>query len=106
AEPALQAVRLLERGLHPPGRAAVAQAFDGGERVAVGLHREHRARLHWRAVDQHGARAAAGRVTTHVRAGEPDARADEVGEQYAGLDVAGVVGAVHRDRDLHDAAPP
>ena len=71
AEPALQTVLLLERGLDRMQRTVALQPFDGGDRSAVGLHREHRARLHRRAVEQHGARAAARGVAADVRAGEP-----------------------------------
>ena len=53
AEPALEAVGLAERLLHRAERAVGgADALDGGDVGAVGLHREHQARAHRVAVDR------------------------------------------------------
>src|SRR4029453_16478032 len=71
AESALQAVRLAERLLHrterPVGRT---DALDGDDISPFGLHREHQARTHRGAVDEHGARAAHSVLATEVGTGE------------------------------------
>src|SRR5258708_4605069 len=58
AVPALQRVRIAERLLHrvqlPPAR----ESFDGRDRSTLRLGRQHEARLHRLAVEQHGAGAA------------------------------------------------
>ena len=66
--------------------AVARQAFDRGDVGAVGLHREHGARLHRLAVDQHGARAADAGFAADVRAGQAQGVAQEVNEQQTGLD--------------------
>src|SRR5262245_47779387 len=55
AEPALQAMAIAERLLHRRQAAAVGpEAFDRGDFVSVGLHREHEAGPHGVTVEQHG----------------------------------------------------
>ncbi len=85
---ALHAVRLAERILHGrelarPGR----HALDGGDGVAVGLHREHQAGAHRRAVDQHGAGAAHAVLAAGMRAGEPQPLAQAIEQARARLDL-------------------
>ncbi len=99
AEPALQAVLLLEALLDRVQLARPCQPLDGGDLVAVGLHGEHRAALHRRAVEEHGAGAAVGGVAAGVGAGQPEALAQQVGQQQPGLDVGGTPLAVDRDGD-------
>ena len=100
---ALQPVVLVERGLHRVPLVAVGEALDRRDRRAVGLRREHRARLHRLAVDQHRARAAARRVAADLRAGEAARLAEVLHEQRARLDVVVLRRAVDRHPDLHGA---
>ena len=72
AEAALQRVLLVERLLHRVQLAVRGEALDRRHLAAVGLHGEHRARLHRLAVEQHRARAAGGRVAADVRPLEPE----------------------------------
>src|SRR4051812_17065493 len=72
AEPALQAMVLLERGLHRVQLAAGGEPLDRGDLGALGLDREHGARLDGLAVNVDGARAALAGVAADVRAGEPE----------------------------------
>src|SRR5207247_1241130 len=58
AEPVLEAVLLLERGLDRIEPVRAGEAFDRGDLPSVGLHAEHRARLHRLAVHEDGAAAA------------------------------------------------
>src|SRR5262245_56544105 len=108
AEPALQPVLLPEALLQRVERASLGQTLDGLDAAAVGLDREHGAALHRATVEAHGARAAARRVTADVRPGQPEVLPDEVHEQRAGADLAGVLLAVDGDGDrvlAHDRAP-
>src|SRR5690349_9724531 len=77
--------------------AALLQALDRGDLAAVGLHREHRARLHRLAVEVHGAGAAVAGVAAHVGPGHAEILADEVHEQKARFDF----GLAHRAVDGH-----
>ena len=54
---------------------------------AIGLDREHRARLRAPAVDEDGAGAALAGVAADVRAGQAQLFAEEVDEEHARLDV-------------------
>ena len=98
AEPALQAVLL--RGTPPAPCDSVPSArrepFDGRDLGAVGLHREHQARAHRLAVDEHRARAAHAVLAPEVRAGERAVLPEEVGERLAGLDAPRRARAVDR----------
>ena len=100
---ALQAVLFPEALLQRVQLAVRRQPFDGRDRRAVGLHREHRAGLRAAAVDEHRAGAALARVAADVRAGEAEMLAQEVHEQQARLDVALRDLAVDRHRDLSHA---
>src|SRR6476469_4610685 len=98
---ALQPVLLVERLLHGVERVGSGQPLDGGDRGAVGLGRQHRARLHRLAVDEHRARPTARRVAADLGAGDPALLAQELHEQRARLDVVGLRPAVHAHRDPH-----
>ena len=78
--PALQAVLLGEGLLDRVELPALLEALDGGDLRSVRLNREHRARLHRDAVDEHGARPAIRRVAPDVRSREREGFADEVHE--------------------------
>src|SRR5262249_44585334 len=76
---------------------------------SVGLHRQHRARLHRLAVEQDGADAAVGGVAADVRAGQAQVLAQEVHEEQPGLDLELLGSAVHRHLDVvgrHGHLPP
>src|SRR5262249_52324008 len=94
AEAALQAVLLPEALLQRVERAALCQTLDGLDGAAVGLDGEDGAALHGATVEADGAGAAARRVATDVRTGQPEVLADEVDEQRAGADLAAVLLAV------------
>src|SRR6516162_8131703 len=99
AEPALQAVLLLEALLQRVQLAGGGQALDGADLVPVGLDGQHGARLHRAPVDQHGARAAVGGVASHVGAGQAEPAADQVGQQQPRLDFGDLLLAVDRELD-------
>ena len=68
---ALHAVGLAERVLdHAELARRGRQPLDGGDGVAVGLHREHQAGAHRLAVDQHRAGAADAVLAAGMGAGE------------------------------------
>ena len=62
-------------------------ALDGRDLAAVGLDREHRARLHGAAVEMDGAGAALAGVAADVRAGQVEVLAQGLDEQPSRLDV-------------------
>ena len=100
AVPALQAVVLVERLLHRVQLAVGGQALDRGDRGAVGLHGEHRARLHRLAVEVDGAGAARRRVAADVRAGEAAASRGGSARAAFGVRRRRCAPSVHRDRYL------
>ncbi|GAA3792693.1 hypothetical protein GCM10022380_06810 [Amycolatopsis tucumanensis] len=61
---------------------------------AVGLHREHQARPHRFAVDEHGARAADPVLAAEMGAGQSEIVAQGVGRRAPRFDVELVTGAV------------
>src|SRR5215470_12182811 len=61
---ALQAVRFPKGFLDWMERSIFCKSFDRQNLSSVGLHGEHRARFHNRAIHQYGARSAVGGVTT------------------------------------------
>src|SRR5688572_24571790 len=65
AEPALEAVLVPERLLERVEGGAIGDTLDGPDLAAVGLDREHRARLGALAIDVDGARAAVAGVAAH-----------------------------------------
>jgi len=97
AEPALERVVVVERLLDGVQRPVTGEALDGGHLAAVGLHGEHRARLHALPVEVHRACTAVAGVASHDGAGLAEALPQVVDEQRAGLDIVGVVHAVDGD---------
>src|SRR5436190_23785259 len=92
---------LLPEGLlNRMERAVAREALDRRHRGAVGLHRQHRARLHGLAVQVDGACAALRGLAADFCSREPDAVAHEVDEQRAGRDLGFVASAVDGDRDV------
>ena len=81
------------------------EPLDGPDLVAGGGRRQQRARLDGLAVHQHDTRAAVRRVAAPMRAGKTELVAQEVHEQHPRLDLAGVLLAVDRHRNLHHASP-
>src|SRR5450755_3055042 len=78
AEPALQAVLLEEALLQSVQLAVLLQAFDRLDLAAVGLDRQHRARLDRIAVQQNRAGATVRGITPDVGAREVQVLPDEV----------------------------
>ena len=103
---ALQAMLIPEALLQRVQLAAFREPLDREDLVAVGLCREHRARLHRPvAVHDDDAAAAARRVAADVGAGQPALFAQEVREQRARLDVPLVGDTVHLHVDFHACTP-
>src|SRR6266581_1689288 len=81
---ALQAVRLAEAVLQHAHRAVgLREPLDGGDAVAVRLHRVHEAGTHRLAVEHHRARAADAVLAADVRAGEEQFFAQPVHQRQA-----------------------
>ena len=71
AETALQAMALLERGLHGVhGAIGLGQTLDGGNLRIGRLSQQHIARFHRVAVHDDGTSASLGGIATHEGAGE------------------------------------
>src|SRR5215813_6553446 len=81
------------------------EALHGRDLFAPRLDREHCARLHGPAVEEHGAGATVRRIAADVSAGESEDVTDQVNEQEARLDVGLALLAVDGDLDLHRAHP-
>src|SRR5258708_22189153 len=97
---ALQAVRLAEAVLQHAHRAVgLREALDGGDAVAVRLHRVHEAGAYWLAVEHHRARAANAVLAADVRAGEPELLPQPVDERKPRLHLSRTPLAVHLHRD-------
>src|SRR5713101_5406141 len=93
---ALQAVRLAEAVLQDAKRSVrFGEAFDGGDAVAVRLHRVHEAGTHRLAVEHHRACAADAVLAADVRAGEAKVLAQPVHQRQARRHCAWVALAVH-----------
>src|SRR4051794_26918469 len=105
AEPALQAVvvpeGLLDRVQPVPGR----QSLDRGQVGAVGLDGEQQAGADRLAVHQDGARPAHPVLAPHVRAGQAQVLAQEVGQRAPDRHGALLHGAVDGDPDRLLAYP-
>src|SRR5918992_2329546 len=99
AEPALERVRLVERALERVQLALRREALHGPDRAAVCLGRQHQARPDRLAVELDRARAAHALLASDLRAGQPRAVADEVGQERARLHVALVGVPVDLDAD-------
>src|SRR5438445_197454 len=104
AEAALQAVLFVEAGLDRRQDRALREALDSHDVAALHLDREQRARLDGFAIEEHCARAAAGRVATDMRAGLAKVRPEEVDQQHPWLDVAAARDPVYVHRNLHALA--
>src|SRR6266536_1783420 len=81
AEPALEAVLLLERRLDRMEASFPGQALDGGHVAAVGLDGEHRAGLHRGSSARDRARAAVRSVASDVGSREAERVAEEMHQQ-------------------------
>ena len=80
------------------------ERLDGVDAAPVRLHGEEAAAAHRDAVQEDRARAADAVLAADVRAGEPQAVAEEVGQQEPRLDGLAHRAAVHGELDLdHDA---
>src|SRR4029077_12912372 len=102
-EPVLGPESLLDRMPAVGG----GEALDGGDALAVGLHRQHEAGAHRLPVEQDGARPAHPVLAAHVRAGEVEVFPQEIGQGRAHLHHALVLLAVHGDPDrARHRAPP
>src|SRR5207248_1303559 len=104
AEAALQAVLFVEAGLDRRQGRALREALDSHDVAALHLDREQRARLDGFAIEEHRARAAAGRVATDMRARLAKVRPEEVDQQHPWLDVAAARDPVYVHRNLHALA--
>ena len=82
-EPALQRVARDEPLLQVGDLARLREPLDGYDLGAVGLHGEHQAAAHDRAVDPHRAGPAHAMLAAQVRAGEAEVGAQEVDEVLA-----------------------
>ena len=99
---ALHAVGLAERVLNGRELARPRRhALDGGDGIAVGLHREHQARAHRRAVDEHGAGTADAVLAAGMRAGEQQPFAQAVEQARARLDLDRVRLSIHAEFNAH-----
>ena len=102
---AWRAVAALEAVIVPEGLLQRMQLVLGGEpldrsqRRAVGLHCEHRARLHGQAVHVDRASSAVGRVAANVRPGQPEVIAYRMDQQQARLHLQVVLDAVDVQAD-------
>ena len=85
-KPHCRRVLLMHRLLEGAVAAVLCHRFDGGDGVALHLHRESEARPRRRAVDQHGAGAANAVLAADMGAGQAEILAQHVREQAARLD--------------------
>ena len=99
-EAALQRVALLEGLLQVGDLAGVRHAFDGLDRGAVALRRQHQAAAHDHAVDPHRAGAADAVLAADMAAGQHEIVAQEIDQGLARIDRLGDGLAVHRQRDV------
>src|SRR5262249_30489804 len=89
-EAALQCMMLLKRLLQCVERAVrQCQRLDCRYRPAFGLHGEREAATHGCAVDEQGAAATHAMLATYMGSGCPHHVTQEIGEEHAGLRVAG-----------------
>ena len=85
---ALQAMGLAERVLdHAEFARRGREALDGGDLVAVGLHREHQAGSHRFAIEQHRAGAADAVLAAGMGAVEQEILAQRIEQRLARLDI-------------------
>ncbi len=99
---ALHAVGLAEGVLH--GRELARsrrQPLDRGDGIAVGLHREHQAGAHRRAVDQHGAGTAHPVLAAGMGAVEEEPIPQAIEQAHARLDLDRVWRAIDVQLNAH-----
>ena len=89
--------RLLDR-MQFAGTAG--EPLDGREFMAIGLHRQHQAGTHRRAIQQDRAGAANAVFAADMGAGELQFVAQEIAEQHPGFDAAAISRAVDRQLDV------
>ena len=98
---ALVAVVLHKSGLHGMQVAGLANAFDGGDLVALVHHRKREAAVHAATVHVHRAGAALAVIAAFLGAGQMDAFTQRVEQRGARVEVAqGVVLAVDAQGQL------
>ena len=106
-ETALQAMALLEGGLHGVhGAIGLGQTLDGGNLGVGRLGQQHIARLHRVAVNNNGARAALGGVATHMGAGEVEVFTQGLHQQSIGCRLDSDRLAVNGEMGLHGKWSP
>src|SRR6185503_19346251 len=81
--------------------AVLRKALDGFDLCAVGLHREHRARLYRLTVDHDCTGPAQGCFASHMCSSKCQDVSQIVHEQQARLDVALMSDTIHAQVDLH-----
>src|SRR4029079_13127085 len=103
AEAALDAELLEERALQRPDLLVSGEAFDRRDLPSHRLHREVRASVHRRTVEQHHAGAALGVVAAFLRSGEAELVAHRAQQTDVRIELHGVARAVDRQggSDLH-----
>jgi len=98
-EAALQTMLIPEGLLQRMQRRALRQPFDGRDLRAIGLDREHGARLHGVPVELDGTRTAVAGIAPDVGSSQPGLFPDVIDQQRPRLDLVFVAGAIDRDRD-------
>jgi len=107
AETALQAMALLERGLHGVhGAIGLGQTLDGGNLGVGRLGQQHIARLHRVAVNNDGASTALGGIATHMGAGEVEVFTQGLYQQSIGCRLDSDRLAVNGEMGLHGKWSP
>ena len=104
AEPALERMVTSKRLLQGRQRALPGERLDRLDLAAVDLHREQAAATHGHPVDEHRAGAADAVLAADVRAGQPQAMAEEVRQQEPRLDGLLYDAPVDRRFELDHAA--
>ena len=98
---ALQAVMLVHRLLERMQLAGTGcEPLDGPEFMAIGLHREHQAGTHRRAIEQDRAGAANAVFAADMGAGKQQFVAQKIAEQHPRFDTAAIRRAVDRQLDV------
>ena len=100
---ALQRVALLEGRLQVGDLAAIGQAFDGLDRGAVALHRQHQAAAHDLAVHPHRAGAADAVLAADMAAGQRKVVAQKIDQRLARFDAFADALAVDGQRNVEGA---
>src|SRR3954451_7600014 len=77
--------------------------LDGGDVVAIGLHREHQAGAHRLAVEPDGAGATDAMLAPGMRAVEQEIFTQAIEQRLARFDVGRAMGAIDPELDFHCA---